>query len=58
LKTVLALGFQFSDTGNGIPEEQMDKIFDPFFTSRRIGEGCGLGLSISYMIVQNHGGMI
>jgi two-component system NtrC family sensor kinase len=46
------------DTGQGIPEEHLDKIFDPFFTTRADGEGTGLGLSISYMIVQNHGGTI
>jgi len=48
----------FVDTGHGIPEEQLDKIFDPFFTTRPEGEGTGLGLSMSYMIVQNHGGRI
>lgn len=47
-----------SDTGQGIPEEHLDKIFDPFFTTRAEGEGTGLGLSISYMIIQNHGGTI
>lgn len=47
-----------SDTGKGIPEEHLDKIFDPFFSTRAEGEGIGLGLSISYMIVQNHGGRI
>ncbi len=49
---------EFVDTGVGIPENQLDKIFDPFFTTRLEGEGSGLGLSISYMIVQNHGGSI
>ncbi|MGE5172567.1 MAG: sensor histidine kinase [Betaproteobacteria bacterium] len=49
---------EFTDTGQGIPEEHLDKIFDPFFTMRPDGEGTGLGLSISYMIVQNHGGRI
>jgi len=46
------------DTGHGIPEEQLDKIFDPFFSTRPDSEGTGLGLSISYLIVQNHGGRI
>jgi two-component system NtrC family sensor kinase len=46
------------DSGHGIPEEQLDKIFDPFFTTRLDGEAAGLGLSMSYMIVQNHGGRI
>lgn len=47
-----------SDTGHGIPEDQLDKIFDPFFTVRPDGGGTGLGLSISFMVVQNHGGRI
>lgn len=55
-KEVVAV--EFTDTGIGIPEAQLDKIFDPFFTTRLEGEGSGLGLSISYMIVQNHGGTI
>jgi signal transduction histidine kinase len=49
---------EFADTGQGIPEEHLDKIFDPFFSARPDGGGTGLGLSISYMIVQNHGGRI
>jgi two-component system sensor histidine kinase HydH len=52
------LSVDFVDTGVGIPENQLDKIFDPFFSTRIDGEGTGLGLSISYMIVQNHGGGI
>ncbi len=49
---------EFIDSGVGIPENQLDKIFDPFFTTRQEGEAEGLGLSISYMVVQNHGGRI
>jgi len=49
---------EFSDTGHGIPEEHLDKIFDPFFSARPDGGSTGLGLSISYMIMQNHGGRI
>ena len=49
---------EFADTGHGIPEEYLDKIFDPFFSARPDGGGTGLGLSISYLIVQNHGGRI
>ncbi len=52
------VSISISDTGKGIPEEHLEKIFDPFFSTRGEGEGVGLGLSISYMIVQNHGGRI
>jgi two-component system, NtrC family, sensor kinase len=47
-----------SDTGAGIPEEQLSRIFNPFFTTKPVGEGTGLGLSISYGIVERHGGTI
>ena len=47
-----------ADTGQGIPEDHLDKVFDPFFTTKADGGGTGLGLSISFMIVQNHGGRI
>ena len=47
-----------SDTGQGIPEDHLDKIFDPFFTTRADGGGTGLGLSISFMVIKNHGGRI
>ncbi|WP_405396513.1 ATP-binding protein [Maribacter sp. Asnod2-G09] len=45
-----------SDNGNGVPKEVMDKIFQPFFTTKPSGEGTGLGLSLSYDIVKAHGG--
>ena len=49
---------QISDNGNGIPKENIDRIFDPGFTSRGHGVGTGLGLSISYNIIQKHQGEI
>ncbi|WP_245233041.1 ATP-binding protein [Maribacter forsetii] len=45
-----------SDNGNGVPKEVLDKIFQPFFTTKPSGEGTGLGLSLSYDIVKAHGG--
>ena len=45
-----------SDTGKGIPEEIKDRIFDPFYTTKDVGQGTGLGLSISYEIIKNHQG--
>jgi two-component system sensor histidine kinase PhcS len=46
------------DNGEGIAPENLPKIFDPFFTTKDVGAGMGLGLSISYRIMQQHGGRI
>jgi PAS domain S-box-containing protein len=48
----------FADTGCGIPEEDLSKLFDPFFTTMPVGKGIGLGLSISYSIIKQHQGTI
>jgi signal transduction histidine kinase len=47
-----------SDNGNGIPQKVLDKIFQPFFTTKPTGQGTGLGLSLSYDIIKAHGGEI
>ena len=48
----------FEDTGCGIPEEHLNKILDPFFTTKPVGQGTGLGLSIVHQIVEQHEGQI
>ncbi len=52
------LRISFEDNGAGIAPEHIGRVFDPFFTTKDIGEGTGLGLSVSYGIIQEHGGDI
>jgi signal transduction histidine kinase len=48
----------FEDTGVGIPQENLSKLFEPFFSTKKKGKGVGLGLSVAYGIIQEHGGSI
>jgi two-component system NtrC family sensor kinase len=52
------INISISDTGCGIPEDNLGRIFEPFFTTKEVGKGTGLGLSISYDIIKKHNGEI
>jgi histidine kinase len=47
---------EINDTGTGIPKAILDRIYEPFFTTKKVGQGTGLGLSISYGIIQECNG--
>jgi two-component system NtrC family sensor kinase len=52
------LSVEFTDTGHGIKPEDMKRLFEPFFSTKEVGQGTGLGLAISYSIIHKHGGNI
>lgn len=57
-ETCQSIVISFKDNGIGIPEKLVNKIYDPFFTTKDVGKGTGLGLSIVYKIIENHKGQI
>jgi PAS domain S-box-containing protein len=61
IKTILDnknIKIEFKDNGYGIPDDELEKLFDPFFSTKKEGKGTGLGLSVSYGIIRAHNGMV
>ena len=54
----MTVAIQIRDSGCGIPKDAIDQIWDPFFTTKEVGQGLGLGLAVTYNIVKRHGGEI
>jgi signal transduction histidine kinase len=52
------LGIEVEDTGHGVAPEHLERIFDPFYTTKQRTKGTGLGLSVSHSIVRDHGGSL
>ena len=55
---VCFIGARFEDTGSGIPEDNLHKVMEPFFSTKPVGKGTGLGLSLCFGIVESHGGRL
>jgi len=53
-----AVQIHISDSGKGIPPENLSRIFEPFFTTKKVGQGTGLGLALSWRIVERHHGRL
>jgi signal transduction histidine kinase len=63
IKTALSedgrvIAIQFTDTGCGIGEDEIERLFEPFFTTKEVGHGTGLGLAVSFGIIDRHEGTI
>ena len=58
LKKSSRVSIRFEDTGIGIAKKNVSKIFEPFFTTKKKGKGVGLGLSVAYGLIRDHGGTI